>query len=81
MDRKEFLEMCKSCASLPISVMGIKENVPEELQVVFDGIAYYPKEYCLWFDASGSVKHSVILHGLKTHTEVRCPLDKVERKE
>lgn len=80
MDRKVFLEMCRSCASLPISVMGIKENVPEELQVVFDGIAYYPKEYCLWFDSSGKAMHSVILHGLKTHTEIRCPLDKVERK-
>lgn len=80
MDRKVFLEMCKSCASLPFSVLGIKESVPDELQVVFDEIAYYPKAYCLWFDASGNAKHTAVLHGLKAHTEVRCPLEKVEPK-
>ena len=48
-DRKTYLEMCQRYAVLPNSVLGIKDNVPDELKVTHKGHQYYPKSYTIEF--------------------------------
>ena len=48
--RREYLEMCQKVSVLPSGVFGIKQNVPDDLKVVHNGIAYYPISYKLSFD-------------------------------
>ena len=38
MDRKQFILLCQRVSILTGGVLGIKRNVPNELQVVYDGI-------------------------------------------
>ena len=41
-ERKTYIEMCQKVSVLPGGVFGIKQNVPDDLKVVHNGIAYYP---------------------------------------
>ena len=77
MDRKKYLEICQRVSMLPGRVMGIKENVPKELRVVFNNIEYYPFGYTICFDQSGIPIHCAILHDLRANSIMSAPLEKV----
>ena len=49
---------------LPSGVLGIKQNVPDNLKVVYDGIAYYPVSLDISFDKDGNVINTAIMHSL-----------------
>lgn len=61
-------------------ICGIKENVPDDLKVIHNGIVYYPVAYELSFD-KGRPKHTAILHDLKAKNIIECNLEKVVEYE
>jgi len=65
---------------LPQGMFGIRQNVPDNRKVVFDGITYYPQGYLLEFDEQGLVIHTAILHDLTKNAIVYCPLHKVGKR-
>ena len=67
MDRKLYLELCQKVSVLKNGICGIKENVPDELKVIHNGIEYYPTAYELSFD-KGQPVHTAILHDLKANS-------------
>lgn len=77
-DRKTYLEMCQRYAVLPNSVLGIKDNVPDELKVTHKGHQYYPKSYTIEFDKSGNIVHIVTLHSLIANSVINCELKDIE---
>lgn len=80
MDRKLFLELCQKCAMIPNRVLDIKENIPDEFQVVVDGVCYYPMAYKLSFDENGGPRHTVLVHDLHWNSVVEELLERVEPK-
>lgn len=80
-DRKKYLQMCQRCSALPNGICGIKESVPDNLKVVYDGIVYYPQAYKLSFDNKGQTIHTAILHDLKANSITKCKLERVEKYE
>ena len=81
MQRTEYLELCQKVSVLKNGIFGIKENVPDELKVIYNEIAYYPVAYELSFDDKGNVKHTAILHDLKANSITNADLGKVEKYE
>ena len=80
MDRKLYLELCQKVSVLKNGICGIKENVPNELKVIYNGIAYYPVSYELSFD-NGKPTHTAILHDLKANSIMNADLGKVTKYE
>ena len=80
-ERTLFLQMCQKCSVLPSGICGIKENVPDDLKVVHNGIIYYPQAYKLSFDNKGGVLHTAILHDLKANAIIECNLERAEKYE
>ena len=80
MDRTEFLKMCQKVSMLKSGILGIKENVPDELKVVHNSIIYYPVAYELSFD-KGQPKHTAILHDLQANSITKCDLERVVKYE
>ena len=80
MDRKLYLELCQKVSVLKNGICGIKENVPDELKVIYNGISYYPVSYELSFD-NGKPTHTTILHDLKANSITRADLGKVTKYE
>lgn len=80
MNRKLYLELCQRVSVLKNGICGIKENVPDELKVIYNGIAYYPVSYELSFD-NGKPTHTAILHDLKANSITRVDLGKVTKYE
>lgn len=80
MDRTVYLELIKKCSILEAGIMGIKKNVPENLQVVFDSICYCPTAYKLCYDNNGKIQHIAILHDLHSNCVVECDLAKINLK-
>ena len=78
MDRTEFLKMCQKCSVLKSEVCGIKENVPDDLKVIYNGIIYYPIAYELSFK-NGETQHTAILHDLKANSVTYAELSKVDK--
>ena len=68
--------MAQRVSMLKSGICGIKENVPDELKVVHNGIIYYPLAYELSFD-NGYTVHKVILHELSSNSIVYAKLDKL----
>ena len=81
MDRKLYLELSQKVSVLKNGICGIKENVPDELMVVYNGIKYYPVAYELSFDDKGNVRHTAILHDLKANSIINADLRKVKKEE
>lgn len=81
MDRTEFLQMCQKLSMLKSGICGIKENVPDELKVIYNGIAYYPVSYELSFDDKGNVRHTAILHDLNANSIMNVNLERVTKYE
>ena len=80
MQRDIFLKMCQKVSVLPGGVFGIKQNVPDDLKVVHNGIAYYPLSYKLSFD-NGRPRHTAILHDLKANCIIDANLETVTKYE
>ena len=80
MQRDIFLKMCQKVSVLPGGVFGIKQNVPDDLKVVHNGIAYYPISYKLSFD-NGRPTHTAILHDLKANCIMNADLETVTKYE
>ena len=80
-DRTVFLQMCQKVSVLKNGICGIKENVPNELKVIHNGIEYYPVAYELSFDDKGNVRHTAILHDLKANSIMNVDLGKVTKYE
>lgn len=81
MHRTAYLELCQKVSVLKNGVCGIKENVPEELMVVHNGIKYYPVAYQLSFDNKGNVMHTAILHDLYANSITSASLERLEKYE
>lgn len=81
MQRTEYLKLCQKVSVLKNGICGIKENVPNELIVVYNGDEYYPVAYELSFDDKGNVKHTAILHDLKTNSITNADLGRVTQYE
>ena len=80
MQRDIFLQMCQKVSVLKNGICDIKENVPNELKVIHNGIEYYPKAYELSFD-KGKPVHTAILHDLKANSIINADLGKVTKYE
>lgn len=80
MDRKLYLELSQKVSALKNGICGIKENVPDELKVIYNGIAYYPVSYELSFD-NGKPTHTAILHDLKANSITSADLERVTKYE
>ena len=80
MNRTTYLELCQKVSVLKNGICGIKENVPDELKVIHNGIAYYPVSYELSFD-NGKPTHTAILHDLKANSIMNADLEKVIKYE
>lgn len=76
-DRKTYLEMCQKVAVLPSGVLGIKEKVPDELKVIYDGVVYYPLSLEISFDKDGKVINTAILHSLTANSIIERNLKDV----
>ena len=81
MDRKLYLELCQRVSVLKNGICGIKENVPDELTVVYNGIKYYPVAYELSFGDKGNIRHTAILHDLKSNSITNADLERVIKYE
>ena len=81
MQRTGYLELCQKVSVLKNGVCGIKENVPNELMVVYNGITYYPVSYELSFDDKGNVIHKAILHDLYANAVKYADLERVTKYE
>lgn len=80
MERNIFLQMCQKVSMLKSGICGIKENVPNELKVIHNGIEYYPISYELSFD-NGQPTHTAILHDLKANSITNANLERVTKYE
>lgn len=80
MQRTEYLELCQKVSVLKNGISGIKENVPDELKVIHNGIAYYPVSYELSFD-NGKPTHTAIVHDLNANAITYADLEKVIKYE
>ena len=78
MERKLFIELCQKVSVLQNGICGIKENVPDDLKVVHEGIVYYPVGYELSF-VQGQSTHTAILHDLKANSITHADLGKVSK--
>lgn len=80
MDRKLYLELSQKVSVLKNGICGIKENVPDELKVIHNGIEYYPISYELSFN-NGKPTHTAILHDLHTNSITNASLERVTKYE
>lgn len=79
-DRTEFLQMCQKVSMLKNGICGLKENVPDDLKVIHNGIVYYPIAYELSFD-KGRTVHTAILHDLKVNSITHAELERLDKYE
>ena len=70
--------MCQKVSVLKSGSCGVKENVPDDLKVIHNGIVYYPVAYELSFD-KGQTKHTAILHDLKVNSIINADLGRVDK--
>ena len=80
MQRTEYLELCQKVSVLKNGICGIKENVPDELKVIYNGITYYPVSYELSFD-NGKPTHTAIVHDLNANAITHAKLERVATYE
>lgn len=80
MQRDIFLQMCQKVSMLKNGICCIKENVPDELKVVHNGIVHYPVAYQLSFD-EGQTRHIALLHDLNANSIIHAKLERVNKYE
>ena len=74
-DRTKYLQMCRDCAML-----SVRNNVPDNLRVVYGGIEYYPVSYTLAFDGSGATRHIATIHDMTANCVHDVLLKDLEEK-
>lgn len=74
-DRTKYLQMCRDCAML-----SVRNNVPDNLRVIYGGIEYYPVSYTLAFESNGATRHIATIHDLKANCVHDVLLKDVEMK-
>lgn len=77
MQRNLYLQLCQKCSVLPSGILGIKENVPDELKVVHNGQIYIPVAYELSFK-NGEPQHRAILRDLCSNSITYKKLERVK---
>lgn len=77
MQRDIFLQMCQKVSVLPSGVLGIKQNIPNDLKVIYDGVAYYPVSINIGFDNDGKVINAAIIHSLKANSTISAKLEDI----
>ena len=77
-ERAEYLQMCQKCSVLKSKCCRIKENVPDDLKVIYNGTIYYPVAYELSFK-NGKTQHTAVLHDLKSNSVTYADLSKVDK--
>ena len=77
-DRAEFLQMCQKVSMLKSGICGVKENVPDDLKVIHNDIAYYPVAYELSFN-NGETQHTAMLHDLNANSITYADLGRVDK--
>ena len=80
-ERKTYLEMCQKVAILPSGVKNLKQNVPDNLKVVYDGTSYYPVSIDISFDKDGKVINKAIIHSLHANSIIETNLKDIEAYE
>ena len=80
-ERKTYLEMCQRVSVLTGGIFGIKQNVPDNLKVVYDGIAYYPVSLDISFDKDGRVINTAIIHSLRANSVIEINLKDIRPSE
>ena len=80
-ERKTYLEMCQKVAILQSGVQNLKQNVPDGLKVVYDGIAYYPVSLDISFDKDGKVINTAMLHSLTANSVIERDLKDISAYE
>ena len=61
-------------------MLSLKNNVPENLRVVYGGIEYYPVSYTLAFDGSGATRHIATIHDMTANCVHDVLLKDIEMK-
>ena len=69
--------MCQKVSVLPSGVLGIKQNISDDLKVIYDGVAYYPMSINIGFDNYGKVINTAIIHSLKANSTLSVNLKDV----
>jgi hypothetical protein len=80
-ERKIYLEMCQRVAILSSGVQNLKQNVPDNLKVIYDGISYYPVSLDISFDKCGNVINTAIIHSLYANSVIERNLKDIELYE
>ena len=70
-ERAEFLQMCQRAST-------IKGDIPDDLKLKYNNIAYYPVAYELSF-VNGETKHTAILGDLTAKSVVYVDLERVDK--
>lgn len=78
MNRTEYLKKCQMVSMYRYDKYKIRGNIPTELLVKFNEIAYYPIEYTLGFN-NGIMQHRAILMDLNTNSIIHAKLENVEK--
>ena len=78
MDRNLYLQLCQRCSLFSTGILKAKENVPDELKVIYKGIVYYPHAYEMSFK-NGETINTAILHDLKANSVTYAELSKVDK--
>lgn len=78
MVRKQYMDLCIKTAKLPWRMGSSAKNVPEEYQVVYEGIRYYPMGYEVRFDSDGTPYEIAVMHDLHADSITRGELKNVE---
>lgn len=74
-DRTKYLQMCRDCAML-----SVRNNVSENLRVVYGGIEYYPVSYTLAFAGNGATIHIATIHDMTANCVHDVLLKDIETK-
>lgn len=61
-------------------MLSVKNNVPDNLRVVYGGIEYYPVSYTLAFDSNGATRHIATIHDMKANCVHDVLLKDLEEK-
>lgn len=78
MDRTLYLKLCQKVATLPQGIGGIKQNVPDDLCVVYKEIKWYPYGYMMVFDeVTGEPIHIAVLHDMDANSIKHANLNNV----
>lgn len=80
MEQGKFLELCSEVSRLPEGFNYMRQNVPEKLTVIHDGIRYYPyRLICCYIN--GERKLRAVLHDLEANSTNEVPLEEVTKGE